>query len=403
MSPFVRAAMSCAIASVFSLSHAASGVSGGVVKIGILTDMSGPYSDNLGPGAVLATQMAIDDFGGKVLGAPVSLVVADHQNKADIGATKAREWMDRGEVDVVTEMVSSSVALAVSRLATEKKRIAIVTGAGAASITNEQCGPLTFQWAYDTYALANVASKALVADGNKTWSFITADYAFGHALESDGAKVVKDAGGSVMGTIRYPFPGSDFSSYLVKAQSTGASVVALANAGADAQTAIKQAIEFGLTRKQKVVAMLMSITDLHSVGLQAAQGMYYAESWYWDLNDETRKFARRFMEKRKRMPTALQAAQYSATLSYLKAVQAAGTDESSAVAGKLRSLPVNDIFATNGVVRGDGKMVHDMYLVQVKTPAESKYPWDYYRVVKTVKGADAFLPLSESRCALVKH
>jgi branched-chain amino acid transport system substrate-binding protein len=289
------------------------------------------------------------------------------------------------------------------KVATDKGRMTMVTGAGSTRISGEDCTPTNVQWIYDTYALANVSSKTIVADGGTSWFFITADYAFGHGLENDGSKVVKASGGTVAGSARYPFPGSDFSSYLVKAQGSGAKVVALANAGLDTQTAMKQANEFGLTRNQKIVAMLMSITDIHAVGLQAAQGMYYTESFYWDLNDDTRKFARRFFEKHKRMPTALQAGQYSAVLSYLKAVKAAGTDETNAVMKQLRSMTINDGFTHNGKVRADGKMIHDMYLVQVKSPKDSKYPWDYYRVVKTVPGDEAFSPLSESPCPLVKR
>ncbi len=376
-------------------------VSDGVVKIGVITDMAGVYADNVGPGSVLASRLAVEDFGGTVLGKPIELVIADHQNKADIGATKVREWLDREKVDVVTELGSSAVALAAMKVAAEKNRITLVTGAGATRISGEDCTPTNFQWVYDSHVLANVASRSIVAGGGTSWFFITADYAFGHSLENDGGKVIKAAGGTVLGSARYPYPGSDFSSYLMKAQSSGAKVVALANAGLDTQTAMKQANEFGLTSSQQIVAMLMSITDVNSVGLSAAQGMYYTESFYWDLDDASRKFARRFFEKLKRMPTALQAGQYSAVLSYLKAVQAAKTDDTAAVAKQLHSMTVNDAFARNGKVRADGKMVHDMYLVQVKSPKDSKYPWDYYRIVKTVPGDQAFLPLSESACPLV--
>ena len=377
-------------------------ISNGVVKIAVLTDMSGVYADNVGAGSVLATRMAVEDFGGQVLGKPIQIITADHQNKADIASAKTREWIDREQVDVITELGSSAVALAAMKIGAEKNRITIVTGAGATRISGEDCTPTNLHWVYDTYALANVASKSLVEAGSKSWYFISADYAFGHALENDGTKVIKAAGGSVLGAARYPMPGNDFGSFLLRAQTSKADVVALANAGMDTQIAIKQAREFGLTEKQKVVAMLMSIADVHSLGLAQAKGMFFTESFYWDQNDDARKFSRRFFDKHKRMPTALQAGQYSAVLSYLKAVQAAGTDDTAQVMKTIKSLPVNDAFAKNGKVRNDGKMVHDMYLVEVKAPNESKTPWDYYKIVKTVPGDQAFAPLSESQCPLVK-
>jgi branched-chain amino acid transport system substrate-binding protein len=377
-------------------------ISDGVVKIAVITDLSGGYADNVGPGSVVATQLAIEDFGGKVLGKPIEVVTTDHQNRADVAATKVRELLDREKVDVVTEFGNSAVALASMKVATEKNKIALVTGAGATRISGEDCAATTFHWVYDSYALANVSAKTIVADGGTSWFFITADYAFGQALESDGSKVVKAAGGSVLGSARYPFPGSDFSSYLLKAQGSGAKVVALANAALDTQTSMKQANEFGLTRSQKIVAMLMSINDIHAVGLDAAQGMYYTDGFYWDLDEQSRTFAKRFYERHKRMPTMMQAGQYSAVLSYLKAVEATKTDETSAVARHLRSMKIHDAFARNGKVRSDGKMIHDMYLVQVKAPKDSKYPWDYNRVVKTVSGDEAFAPLSASACPLVK-
>jgi branched-chain amino acid transport system substrate-binding protein len=377
-------------------------ISDGVVKIGVITDLSGLYSDNVGAGSILATRLAVEDFGGKVLGKPIEIITVDHQNKADIASAKVREWIDRDKVDVITELGSSAVALAAMKIGAEKNRITLVTGAGATRISGEDCTATNFQWVYDTFALANVASKELVARGGSSWYFIAADYAFGHALENDGTRVVKAAGGTVVGSSSYPMPGNDFGSYLLRAQASGAKVVALANAGMDTQIAIKQAKEFGLTQKQQVVAMLMSIADVHALGLEQAQGMYFTETFYWNLNDDSRKFAKRFFDKHKRMPTALQAGQYSAVLSYLKAVQAAGTDETNAVAAQIRSLPVNDAFTKNGKVRADGKMIHDNYLVQVKAPNESKTPWDYYRVVKTVPGDQAYAPLSESKCSLVK-
>lgn len=394
-----------AISALFAFStpsYSQEKVSDGIVKVGVITDMSGLYADNVGSGSVLATRLAVEDFGGKVLGKPIEIVTVDHQNKADIASVKVREWIDRDKVDVITELGSSAVALAAMKIGAEKNRITLVTGAGATRISGEDCTPTNFHWVYDTYALANVAGKELVASGGKTWYFIAADYAFGHALQNDGTKIVNAAGGKVLGAARYPIPGNDFGSLLIQAQSSGANVVALANAGMDTQVAIKQAKEFGLTQKQKIVAMLMSIADVHALGLDQAQGMFFTESFYWDLNDESRKFAKRFFEKHKRMPTALQAGQYSAVLSYLKAVQAAGTDETKEVAAKLRSMPINDAFAKNGKIRADGKMIHDMYLVEVKSKQDSKTPWDYFRVAKTVHGDQAFAPLSESSCPLTK-
>ncbi len=376
-------------------------ISGGVVKIGVLTDMSGAYSGNVGPGSVLATKLAIEDFGGKVAGKPIEMIAADHLNKADVGAGRAREWIDREGVDVVTELGNSAVALAVMNIAAEKNRMTMVTGAGASRITGEDCKPNNVMWVYDTYALAKVGTLPLVQDGAKKWYFVTADYAFGHSLEGDGMRFIKQGGGEIAGSSRYPFPGNDFSSFLISAQSSGADAVAFASAGADLQNEIKQANEFGLANKQKLVAMLMSITDVHGVGLEAAKGMNFAESFYWDMDDDSRKFAQRFFKELGKMPTALQAGQYSAVLNYLRAVEKSGTDKTEDVMKTLREMPIKDAFARNAKLRSDGKLVHDMYLVSVKSPQESKAPWDYYNIVKTVPGDQAFNPLSESKCPLV--
>lgn len=376
-------------------------ISGGVVKIGVLTDMSGAYSGNVGPGSVLATKLAIEEFGGKVAGKPIEMVMADHLNKADVGAARAREWIDRDGVDVVTELGNSAVALAVMNIADEKKRMTMVTGAGASRITGEDCKPGNVMWVYDTYTLAKVGTLPLVQAGAKKWYFITADYAFGHSLEGDGMKFVKEGGGSVAGSSRYPFPGNDFSSFLISAQSSGADAVAFASAGADLQNEIKQANEFGLAKKQKLVAMLMSITDVHGVGLEAAKGMNFAETFYWDMDDETRKFAQRFYKELGKMPTALQAGQYSAVLNYLRAVEKSGSDNVNDVMATLRQMPIHDAFARNATLRPDGKLIHDTYLVSVKSPQESKKPWDYYNIVKTVPGDQAFIPLADSKCPLV--
>ena len=377
-------------------------ISGGVVKIGVLTDLSGIYMDNVGPGSVTASKYAIEDFGGKVLGKPIELVTADHLNKADVGANRAREWFDRDGVDVVTELGNSAVALAVMNIAQEKNRMSMVTGAGATRITGEDCKPTNVQWVYDTYALAKVGTLPLVQSGVKSWYFITADYAFGHSLENDGMRFIKGAGGTVAGSVRYPFPGNDFSSFLVSAQASKADAVVFASAGGDLQNEIKQANEFGLSRNQKLVAMLMSITDVHGVGLPAAQGMHYAETFYWNMDDDTRKFARRFQKEMGKMPTALQAGQYSAVLNYLRAVERAKSDQVEDVMKALKEMPINDMFARNAKLREDGKLLHDFYLVSVKSPAQSREPWDYYNIVKTVSGSDAYVPLSESTCPLVK-
>lgn len=377
-------------------------ISGGVVRIGVLTDMSGAYAGNVGPGSVLATKLAIEDFGGKVAGKPIEMVSADHLNKADVAAGRAREWMDRDGVDVVTELGNSAVALAVMNIAAEKNRMTMVTGAGASRIAGEDCKPTNVMWVYDTYALAKVGTLPLVQAGAKKWYFVTADYAFGHSLEGDGMRFVKEGGGTVAGSSRYPFPGNDFSSFLISAQSSGADAVAFASAGADLQNEIKQANEFGLAKTQKLVAMLMSITDVHGVGLEAAKGMNFAETFYWDLDDDSRKFAQRFHKELGKMPTALQAGQYSAILNYLRAVEKSGSDDVTVVMQTLREMPIKDAFARNATLRMDGKLIHDTYLVSVKSPGESKAPWDYYKIIKTVPGDQAFSPLSESKCPLVK-
>ena len=401
---FKQSLLSVAIAATLSVMpvQAQDKISGGVVKIGVLTDMSGLYMGNVGPGSVLASKLAIEEFGGKVAGKPIELVVADHLNKADVAAARAREWIDRDGVDVVTELGNSAVALAVMNIAAEKNRMTMATGAGASRITGADCKPTNVMWVYDTYALAKVGTLPLVQAGAKKWYFVTADYAFGHSLEGDGMRFIKEGGGSVVGSSRYPFPGNDFSSYLISAQSSGADAVAFASAGGDLQNEIKQANEFGLGKKQKLVAMLMSIADVHGVGLQAAQGMNFAETFYWDMDDETRKFSQRFFKEMGKMPTALQAGQYSAILNYLRAVEKSGSDDVADVMKTLREMPIRDAFARNAKLRADGKLIHDTYLVSVKSPAESKAPWDYYKIVKTVSGEDSFNPLSESQCPLVK-
>ncbi|MCK0507314.1 ABC transporter substrate-binding protein [Aromatoleum anaerobium] len=378
-------------------------ISDGVVKLGVLTDMSGTYSDLAGPGAVEATRMAIEDFiANEKPDFKVEMVSADHQNKADISANKAREWIDTAQVDAIVDLVTTSTALAVMKVANEKNRISLVTGAGSTPITNEQCNDTTVHWAYDTYSLPVGTAKAVVQQGGKTWYFITADYAFGHSLEKNTADVVKKSGGKVLGSVRHPFPGSDFSSFLLSAQASGAQVIGLANAGNDTINSIKQAREFGITPKQSLAGLLMFISDVHSLGLDATAGMYLTTGFYWDRNDETRAWSKRYFDKMKRMPTMVQAGDYSAVYHYLKAVKSAGTDEAKAVMAKMRATPVNDFFAKNGQVRADGRMVHDMYLAQVKKPSESKYPWDYYHIRQVIPGAEAYIPAAESTCPLMK-
>lgn len=404
---FTKAALAAALLTASVLAPAqdkSARISDGIVKIGVLTDINGPFMDNVGKGSIVATEIAIEEFGGKVLGYPVQMVTADHQNKADVGSSRVREWFDRDQVDVVTELGNSAVALAAMRVAQEKGRMTIVTGAGAERISNEDCTPNNLHWVYDTYSLAKVGTQSIVKGGAKTWYYLTADYAFGHSLENDGKRFIEGAGGKVLGSSRYPFPGNDFASYILKAQGSKANAVAIATAGMDLQNAIKQGKEFGLASGgQKIVAMLMSIMDVHGVGLKDAGGMLFAESFYWDLDDASRAFARKFFERTKRMPTALQAGQYSATLNYLKAIEKAKSDNVVDVMKAIKSMPIQDAFAKNGKVRDDGKMIHDMYLVRVKTPKESKAAWDYYTVLETVPGEQAFSPAAESKCPLLKQ
>jgi branched-chain amino acid transport system substrate-binding protein len=396
-------AVACTTALCALASGAYAQISDGVVKIGVLTDLSGTYSDLAGPGSVLATKMAIDDFIAREKPSfKIELVSADHQNKGDISANKAREWFEREKVDVVSDLVTTSTALAVMKIAKEKNRIAIVNGAASTRITNEDCNDVTVHYTYDTFAVANGTAKAVVKQGGKSWFFLTADYAFGHSLEKDATEVVVANGGKVLGAVRHPFPGSDFSSFLLKAQASGAQVIGLANAGTDTTNSIKQAAEFGITPKQSLAGLLMFITDVHSLGLKTAQSMYLTEGFYWDLNDDTRAFSKRFFAQHKRNPTMVQAGQYSSTMHYLKAVKAANSDDTAKVMAQMKKTPINDFFARNGHIREDGRMVHDMYLFQVKKPDESKYPWDYYNVRQTIPAAEAFQPLSASKCPLVK-
>jgi branched-chain amino acid transport system substrate-binding protein len=376
-------------------------ISDGVVKIGVLTDMTGYYSDLAGSGSVLAARMAVDDFGGKVLGKPIQLVSADHQNKADIASNTARKWFDQEQVDVIADLVSSSTAGAVMPIAAEKKRITILSGPGTTAFTGEKCTAYNVHWTYNNWAMANGTGREVVKQGGDSWFFLTADYIFGRSLEEDTAKVVKGSGGKVLGYARHPSPGTtDFSSYLLQAQASGAKIIGLANAGGDTVNCVKQAAEFGVTPKQTLAGLLVFISDVHALGLDVAKGLYLTTAFYWDMNDEARKWSKRFFEKQKKMPTMVQAGVYSAITHYLKAVQAAGTDDADAVMAKMKETPVNDFFAKNARIGPDGLHRHDMYLVKVKAPGDSKYPWDYYQIVQTIPAAQAFPSVEQQKCSL---
>jgi branched-chain amino acid transport system substrate-binding protein len=381
----------------------AQAISDDVVKIGVLTDMSSLYADATGKGSLAAVQMAVEDYGGKVKGKPVEVVFADHQNKPDVGIAIARNWYDNEKVDAIFDVPTSSVALPISTLTREKNRIHINSGGGSSDITGVACSPNTVHWTYDTYALSNVAGKAMVKRGEDTWFFVTADYAFGQALERDAANVVKENGGRVLGDVRHPLNSSDFSSFLLQAQASKAKVIGLANAGGDTTNALKQAAEFGIMQGgQKIIALLMQITDVHALGVTATQGLIVTDAFYWDSNDETRAFSKKFMGRVGHMPTMIQAGLFSATMHYLKAIEAIGTDEAPKVMAQMRAMPINDFFAKGGKIRIDGRMVHDMNLYEVKKPEESRGEWDLYKLIATVPGDEAFRPLDKGGCPLVK-
>jgi branched-chain amino acid transport system substrate-binding protein len=379
-----RTLISMAVAALAAVSSGANAADPSGVKIGFITDISGLYSDIDGQGGLESIKMAIADFGGSVLGKKIEVVSADHQNKADIAASKTREWIDQDGVTVVFGGTNSGTALATSKVAAEKKRIYINNGAGTSALTNEQCTPYTIHYTYDTVALANGSAKGMMDKGLKTWYFLTADYAFGYALEKDATNVINASGGKVLGTSKHPLNASDFSSYLLQAQASKAQVLGLANAGGDTINSVKAANEFGITKTMKIAGLLVFITDVHAIGIQNAQGLLATEAWYWDQNDETRKF---------------QAGNYSSTMTYLNAVKAAGTNDSDKVMQQMRKVKINDMFTKNGYIRKDGTMVHDMYLFEVKSPSEVKSPWDYYKLVATVPGEKAFAPEAYSQCA----
>jgi branched-chain amino acid transport system substrate-binding protein len=394
----------CACVSALALLNGAAHaeISGNAVKIGVMNDQSGLYADLAGQGSVEAARMAVEDFGGSINGAPIEVLSADHQNKPDVGSNIVRQWIDVDNVDVVVDVPTSSVALAVTEIVKEKDRVFLVSGAATTELTGAACSPNTIHWTYDTYALAVGTGRAMVEEGGDSWFFITADYAFGHQLEEDTSRVVQEQGGQVLGSVRHPLSTADFSSYLLQAQGSGAKVIGLANAGTDTTNAIKQANEFGITQAgQQLASLLMFLTDVDALGLDVAQNLVLTTGFYWDMNDETRAWSQRFNERVGQMPTMVQAGVYSAVTHYLNAIKETGSDQAKAVVDQMKAMPVNDFFAKNGKIREDGRMVHDMYLARVKTPDESTGRWDYYEILRTIPGDQAFLPLEESTCALV--
>ncbi|MTV18189.1 ABC transporter substrate-binding protein [Bradyrhizobium elkanii] len=395
-------AASAAMLSVAFAAPSHAQISDDAVKIGVLTDQAGLYADAAGPGAVEAVRMAIADFGGKVSGKPIAMVDADHQNKADVGAGIARRWYEQENVDVIVDFANSAVAFAVLELTKQKNKAMLVSSAGSSDLTGKGCSANSVQWTYNTYALANSTVRALAKSGAKSWYFVTVDYAFGHALRNDAARTVEKVGGSIAGEVRHPLNSMDFSSYLLQAQSSKADVIAFANTGGDLANSIRQAQEFGMAHTQKLAAFLMQTSDIHAIGLQAAQGLQLATAFYWDLDDKTRDFAARFMARTKKRPTMVQAGLYSAVINYLKAVEKSGTDDGPKVIAQMKDMPIDDFFARNAFLRADGQLIHDMYLVQVKSPAESKGAWDYEKLVQVIPGKEAFATPEESACPLLK-
>lgn len=374
-----------------------------VIRIGVLNDQSGLYSEFGGAGSVEAARLAVEDFGGQVLGKKIEVLSADHQNKPDIGLAKAREWFDTQNVHAIADLTNSAIALGVQNLARERGKITLATGPGTTRLTNEDCSPNGFHWMWDTYSQAVGTARAVVQDGGKDWFMLTADYAFGHQMAADIDKTVKENGGKVLGQVRHPLGNADFSSFLLQAQASKAAIIGLANGGTDTTNAVKQAAEFGITSGgQKLVGLAVLISDVHALGLENAKGLIATTAYYWDRDEGSRKLAERFEARMKRKPNMVQAGVYSAVTHYLKAMQAAGTDDGTVVAAKMRDLPVDDLITKGGKVREDGRVIRDMYLIEVKAPAESKGPWDYYKVQRTIPGDQAAIPLSESKCSLVK-
>lgn len=378
-------------------------VSDDVVRIGVLTDLSSWGRDNSGPGSVEAAKMAVEEFGKTVLGKPIEIISADHQMKTDVGTTLARGWFDNEKVDAIVDIPNSGIAIAVHNMVRERNKIALLSGPGASSLTDELCSPNTVHFAYDTYALSKVTAAAVVKEGGKSWFFVTADYAFGHQLERDATRFVKEMGGTIVGGVRHPTNTADFSSFALQAQASKSDVVAFANAGQDTDNAIKQSGEFGLVKAgQKLVGLLMFDTDVHAIGLNAAQGTFLTTASYWNMNEATRAWSKKFYAKTNVMPTMIQVGVYGSVLHYLKAIKAAGTDDAQKVMAKMRELPIEDTFVHGAKLREDGRVIRDMYLAKVKKPSESKEPWDYLDIVQTVKGEDAYRPISESKCPLLK-
>jgi branched-chain amino acid transport system substrate-binding protein len=392
-----------ALASLLVCGSAQAQISGDTVKIGFITDMSSVYADIDGAGGVEAIKLAIADMKGMAAGKKIELIFADHQNKADVAASKAREWIDTQGLDMLIGGTNSGANLAMAKIAAEKKRPFIVIGAGSARLTNEDCTPYTIHYAYDTVALANGTGSAVTKGGGKSWYFLTADYAFGASLQSDTANVVNKTGGQVLGSVKHPLNANDFSSFLLQAQGSKAQVLGLANAGGDTINAIKAANEFGITKTMKLAGLLMFINDIHSLGLKTTEGMYLTDSWYWNQSPEAREWSRRFFEKMKRMPSSLQAADYSAAMHYLKAVDALKTDDADKVMVKMKATPINDFYVKGTIRKEDGRGIHDMFLLQVKSPKESTEPWDYFKVATRIPGEEAFTKLADSKCPLVKR
>lgn len=402
MKKFLRTAAAMAVAYSISAGAVAQ-ISDDVVKIGVIVDRTGVYSAIGGPGVIQAVDMAVKDFGGKVNGKPIQIVSADYQNKVDVALAKAREWIDRDQVDMILESTDSAAAIALQKLGAEKKRMIIFTGSASTALTNDECTPYGIHYVYDTYALAAGTGRAVMQEGGDSWFFLTADYAFGKSLEKDTSKVVTDMGGKVVGAIRHPLGSSDFSSFLLQAQASKAKVIGFANAGKDTQNAVRQAAEFGIAKGgQKLATLLMMDTDIKGMGLQVAQGLLFTMGFYWDLNDQTRAWSKRFFAIHKAMPTMIQAGAYSATMHYLKAIQATGTDDSDTLVKKMKDTPINDFFAKDGKIQANGRMTHDMYLAEVKKPEESKGEWDIVKIKRVIPGNEAFQPLKESTCSLLK-
>ncbi|WP_111413291.1 ABC transporter substrate-binding protein [Billgrantia lactosivorans] len=396
---------SIAIAATAAMATAAQAeISDGTVRIGYLADMSGTYRDLAGPGGLEALEMAIEDFGGSVDGAPIEVFSADDRNSADVGANTVREWIDQRDVDLVAGMVASSVTIAVTKVLEENDGFGIVSGSAASSITNEHCTPNHVHWVYDTYPLANGTARAVVEQGGDTWFMLTADYAFGHALEGDVEKVVTENGGTIVDKVRHPFPTDDFSSYILQAQGSGAKIIGLANAGSDTVNAINTASQFGVVEAgQQLAGLLVFLNDVHAMGLDTTQGLLLTTGWYWNMDDESREWAERYYERVGSMPTMVQAGIYSSTMHYLEAVQATGSDDTQTVREYMMKQPIHDFFARNGRIREDGRMVHDMYLARVKSPEDSTHEWDLYEILTTIPAEEAYRPLSESQCDLVQN